>query len=254
MTPSDFRPIRAQVLPFLFLCSVLLSGCVASITTHQFMWQGSDALLSQRDFDYVKTGVTGKAYTEYEVYRSGGFVKDGLVADAKEDLRRQHPLGRNEAYANVSIDVLNTRTGHMTNQGLVEHKIRLTVVISADIVRLGGYATAGGTAIEMGGSLAALPTPDLSEPPEAGGSLESWSETPSSSEPRAFGSVLWPLKGDEVFITYRNQVLRGTVLEAGTDYHHIQYNNGKKEKSNWIFESRIFRTEEEAKLKLNGGE
>lgn len=211
------------------MAAILLTGCMASITTHQFSYYGTDALLSGRDFDYVKAGLKGKSYTSYEVYRGGGYVKDGLVADAKRNLRRQYQLGPNEAYANVSIDVLTTRSGPMTQGGLKETKVALTVVISADVVRLGGAVGASGVGGSVGGSLSSLPPVQMPEVEEV--------------DPNAWRSEI----GREVYVVAKKIPCKGIITKVEDDYVQVKYSIGGNEYEKFFFEDEVHKTAIEAK-------
>jgi hypothetical protein len=67
----------------------------------------------------------------------GGDVRSGLVADAKADLILQHPLEPNQAYANLSVDVMRTEKGAVTGTMIDLEKITISAVITADIIQYG---------------------------------------------------------------------------------------------------------------------
>ena len=99
-----------------FLFFVALIGLVSCVsyqnTTHSFTYHGTDNLGLDQNFFYISYGVQGTSSTSYS-YRGygdyiGGDVRAGLVADAKSNLIQQHPLEPNQAYANLSVDVMRT--------------------------------------------------------------------------------------------------------------------------------------------------
>ena len=61
-------------------------------------------------------------------------MREGLIADAKKNLSLQHPLSNNQAYANLTIDILNTSKGTATQYGVIATEITIEAVISADII------------------------------------------------------------------------------------------------------------------------
>ena len=57
------------------------------------------------------------------------------MADAKANLNKLHPLGPNQAYANLTIDVLETTSGTPTSTGaIIVEEITLEAVVSADVI------------------------------------------------------------------------------------------------------------------------
>lgn len=122
-----------KYLTFLLL-SIALCSCAYQQSTHTFVYHGTDAIPSNKQFYYVAYGVTGTSSALYNV-RGGGHVRDGLVADAKLDLRTNSPLQANQAYANLSIDVIRTETGIVTDGTPSISQVQLTCVVSADIIQ-----------------------------------------------------------------------------------------------------------------------
>ena len=118
------------------LLSMMLSGCSYSTTAHQFEFYGSTQESFGRDFFYVKYGVTGAATATYTA-RGGGFVREGLIADAKRELIASHPLGPNQSYVNMSVDITQTQTGGAYGESVYVSKIDLTATISADVIQFG---------------------------------------------------------------------------------------------------------------------
>lgn len=246
----------------LALFVMLLTGCTATVSTHQFQYYGTDALLSGRDFEYVRFGLTGKSYTSYSVYRSdggavgrrrgGGAVRDGMVADAKRDLRNQYELGPNEAYSNVSIDVLTTRTGPMSAGGLKENKIALTVVITADVVRLGGAVATSSRDWTVGGTLESLPEVNVVELGDAEDDISAPAQELSERIEAAPSQSDWRREeGRTVYFIVKKKVRAGVIIATDGALIGLKYysTEGKK-RSKWVRSSKIFKTTGEAQAAL----
>lgn len=123
-----------SVISILF--TLVFFGCTYSKTTHQFSFYGSTQESYGRDFFYVAYGIKGSATATY-YSRGGGHTKDGLIADAKSNLIKSHPLGPNQSYTNMSIDIQTTESGVTDGQVASISKISLTATISADIIEFG---------------------------------------------------------------------------------------------------------------------
>ena len=143
---------------FAFLA--LLSSCKYQRSSHQFYYHGTDPIGNENGFFYVEQGVTGESRTTYKVQgglKVGGNVREGLVADAKRDMAVFHPLGPNQMYANLSIDIVTTETG-VTSDGLYSvDRIDLQCTISADIIQYGVSSTSESATKGGVRSLDALP-------------------------------------------------------------------------------------------------
>ena len=135
---------------------VLATGCSYSVTSHQFMYHGTDFPQTDKDFFYVEEGIFGSASAEYD-YRGGGHVREGLVADAKADMKIGHPLGINQAYANLSIDVMETVSGKQWNGARYARRIELTAVVTADIIEFGEESESASRSMNNSGSLNSNP-------------------------------------------------------------------------------------------------
>lgn len=122
---------------FLIIISCLtLVSCHVSISTHAFKHYGTDALRYDSDFFYVKNGLTGTSKAVYNI-RGGGHVRSGLIADAKRELYSKHPLQPNQAYINMSVDVITTQNGSIVWDETVIKSTEISVVVSADIIEYG---------------------------------------------------------------------------------------------------------------------
>lgn len=133
------RPMKQfHLLTFAFV-AILLTGCMASQTTHNSYWHGNDSINTTKSYVYVEYGVIGRSQAEYYPSklnrRNNGEVREGLVADAKADMRKQYRLEANQAFANLSIDELTTVTGPASAGGITAvEKIVIEIVISADVI------------------------------------------------------------------------------------------------------------------------
>ena len=136
-----------------FISCFLLVGCVNYIDlttmTHDFQHHGTDPLMTDSDFFYVRQNVTGSSIITYNFDKygkliGGGDVKKGQIADAKGALAINHPLQPNQAYINMSIDITEAiRTQHFRGaNGIVSEngtiqKITYHTTVSADIIEYG---------------------------------------------------------------------------------------------------------------------
>jgi len=187
-------------------------------TLHTSIYHGTDDHAGLSDFYYLQYGVSGSASASYN-FRGGGYVREGLLAEAKRNLMRQYPLGPNQAYSNVAIDDLHTRSGLQTTEGPITSTVVLTVVVSADIIQYGIPPTN----YELPGenSNGSLSLPSSQQLP-----VSQHSDL-SSSEYKTYE------KGDTVQVSVDGNLLEGIVTQKfsdsrGTEYK-IQYEvNGKK--------------------------
>ena len=121
----------------LLITVIALTSCTVSQTTHQFYHHGTDSVKTNSDFIYVKEGISGVSRTKYypnKLRKEQGVVRQGLIADAKANLRLQHPLQANQAYANMTIDILTTSLGKTSSKGVIVSEITLEAIISADVI------------------------------------------------------------------------------------------------------------------------
>lgn len=128
--------MKANSIAIACCLGIFLSGCTYSTTSHSFKFYGSTQESFGRDFFYVQYGVTGAATAAYTA-RGGGHVRDGLIADAKRNLIKAHPLGPNQSYVNMSIDVSKTEIGSIVQEDRVVARVELTATISADVIQFG---------------------------------------------------------------------------------------------------------------------
>lgn len=118
----------------------LLIGCSYSHSQHSFQFHGSTQESFGRDFFYVQYSVTGAATSTYQMRNGaaqGGHVRDGLIADAKKAMVQAHPLGANQAYVNLSIDLTTTESGTAFGETRNWKKMDLVATVSADVIQFG---------------------------------------------------------------------------------------------------------------------
>ncbi len=114
--------MRKSKIIMLILLSVL-SFSLAGCATHSGYINNSVAL-NQANFNYVEYGVSGQAGTTH-VFGIGGLLEDAIINSAKKDLLSKHPLGTNQALANVTVNWKN---------GIYFFVITRTCTVTADIV------------------------------------------------------------------------------------------------------------------------
>lgn len=231
----------------IYLLNIILFASCASYqnTTHSFTYHGTDNLGLDQDFFYIKYGVQGMSSTSYAIRTFngdflGGDVRSGLVADAKADLILQHPLEPNQAYANLSVDVMRTEKGDITGTTLQLNKITISAVITADVIEYGKVPTNYVLPSEQRGlgtlNMNVTPQPSKGsaiDPSKAAGNDIINSDINSQPIGSAvFGTVQ---AGDSVKILFKGDSHVGVVREIIQSYGEIMYQvqfdyNGKIKK------------------------
>ena len=112
-----------------FLAAAALS--IQSCAVHSGLITGG-ANLQTNNFSYVASNVQGTAKTKY-IFGIGGLAKSALVAEAKKDLVKNHPLKSGQAYTNFILDFRGLYLPIVTGK-------RCT--ITADIVEFSGASQA----------------------------------------------------------------------------------------------------------------
>lgn len=77
----------------------------SSCAVHNGYMNGS-ASLSEANFDYAKTSISGEAST-LKVLGIGGLAKKAIVEEAKKNMLKNNPLKSNQALANVTVNWKN---------------------------------------------------------------------------------------------------------------------------------------------------
>ena len=123
---------KIYLLPLLFTL-FLVSSCSVTRQSYSFEHHGTDTIKSNADFDYVARNVLGKAKTSLKMSAwkkmKQQMALNGLMSQAKGNLP---VLTANQAFANLSIDVLQTTNG--SSSGSI-FEITIEVVVSADIIQ-----------------------------------------------------------------------------------------------------------------------
>jgi len=123
---------KIYLLPLLFTL-FLVSSCSVTRQDYSFSHHGTDTIKSNADFDYVARNVMGKAKTSIKMSAwkkmKQQMALNGLMSQAKGNLP---VLTANQAFANLSIDVLQTTNG--SSSGSI-FEITIEVVVSADIIQ-----------------------------------------------------------------------------------------------------------------------
>ena len=101
-----------RIIPIIFSVIVLV-GCSYTTTSNTISYHGTDLENTSEPFSYVKKNVVGSAETSY-TWRGGGNTRNGLIADAFQDLNNQFELDVNQALANVAIDFMEVESGLRT--------------------------------------------------------------------------------------------------------------------------------------------
>jgi hypothetical protein len=119
----------------LLLFVFILSSCSITQQTYDFMHHGTESIKTNSNFKYVAKNVMGKAKTTYKVSSYRNYKQqtapDGLLSEAKSRLPE---LMANQAFANLSIDVLKTLNGKRVGAAIDIKEITIEVVVSADII------------------------------------------------------------------------------------------------------------------------
>jgi hypothetical protein len=120
---------------FALLISLVLSSCSITQQTYDFYHHGTDSIRTNSNFKYVQTGVMGKAKSTIKMSvwnkMKQDMATDGLLAEAKSNLPS---LKNNQAYANMSVDVLHTTKGLPTSGGMNTTEYTIEVVVSCDVI------------------------------------------------------------------------------------------------------------------------
>lgn len=119
----------------LLLFVFILSSCSITQQTYDFVHHGTESIKTNSNFKYVAKNVMGKAKTTYKVSSYRNYKQqtapDGLLSEAKSRLPE---LMNNQAFANLSIDVLKTLNGKRVGAAIDIKEITIEVVVSADII------------------------------------------------------------------------------------------------------------------------
>jgi hypothetical protein len=223
------RYLVASLL-FVFTMCTLIS-CTATITAHSFEMVPNTPVGTDGKFFYVKYGVIGTSSTYYDMY-GGGDVRIGLVADAKANLRNQHLLGPNQAYSNMSVDVLQTQSGTNSSQGFNATSMMITVVVEADIIE---YGTPPENYEPIVQSTKFLPTDNNSSSvlPDFSGLNDS--NISSTLKYQVGDSVIYTKKE----VSFDAVIIKIPYVKSAIESLQIEYINNSTTKKKWVYLTEI---------------
>ena len=225
------RYLHALLLVVFTMCTLI--SCTATITAHSFEIVPNTPVGTDGKFFYVKYGVIGTSSTHYN-RNGGGDVRNGLVADAKANLRNQHLLGPNQSYSNMSVDVLETKAGTITSQGFRANEMTITVVVEADIIEYGTppqkeYTTKAKTAgsLEEIENASVITTDSSNLNPESSVII-----LPSSVNFKLNDRVIYR---DKEGVSYNANIIK-LPYDISLEQYKIEYiNNNTITKKKWVF-------------------
>ena len=171
-------------------------------------------------------------------------MRDGLVADAKNDLVEQSPLGPNQTYANMAIDVITENIGYWWGGTHFVKRIRLSAVVSADIVEFGQPVLRSEVDSPSQGQL------PLSMSPEEETTRQS-SLSSNQVAAKSKGDSYQPAsttheKGDFVWIRFRTEIFYGYVEDVTVDGVQVRFNQDGNERLKWLYHEKVYKAKEEA--------
>lgn len=222
-----------QILFFVALISLV--SCVSyQNTTHSFTYHGTDNLGLDQNFFYIAYGVQGTSNASYS-YRGGGDfiggdVRTGLVADAKSNLIHQYPLEPNQAYANLSVDVMRTENGKIKYGVNDLEFVTITAVITADVIEYGtppdGYL---------------LPVKKRGLPTSLTSQVQNSQEFDSNYAQEAKEEQYLFFEGDSLWVKYRGKEVEGVVEDitrtyAGLITYRVRFDDNGKSKKKWFYQ------------------
>ncbi|MCK9436269.1 MAG: hypothetical protein M0Q12_03555 [Synergistaceae bacterium] len=107
---------------FAITIAIIFSSCAALHSGYML----NSAALSSANFSYVKQNIKGEATVTY-VLGIGGFSKDALVEDAKQDMLASNTLKSNQTFTNLTVNFKTT-----SYLGILYRVVKCTV--TADVV------------------------------------------------------------------------------------------------------------------------
>jgi hypothetical protein len=194
----------------LLITLALTTGCVVQNSTHTFQYHGTDNIAAGSEFYYVQYGLTGRSSTTYKP-TGGGAVREGLVADAKRDLMQNYPLKANQAYANLSIDVIRTTKEKVGRYGNKIIEVILQCVVSADVIQYGAAPLNASENPEMQPKILSL---DELGPAD---NSSQRSREDSSGSPQVKYTFNVCSVGDTVTFVYKNTQFTGVIVKTWSD-------------------------------------
>ena len=232
---------KSLIVPITAAFSILLSGCAYTTTSNTFSYHGTDLQNTSEPFSYVEKNIVGSAETAH-TWRGGGNTRNGLIADAFENLNNQFKLDVNQALANVAIDLMEVESGIRTplllalfsGVSYVPSDFTTIVSIRVDVIEFGSNSP---WALEEAGLVRILNEGPINKEPRD----NQHSELGSNSR-RSFG------EGDKVKVMISGKLVEGLVLwtisdSTGTDYK-VQFLVDGKKKSKFFSGKDVFDLDE----------
>ncbi len=124
-TPLKSNKMKKSIVFVLFL-AILAISMPSCITSMHVGYLTNSAALGSANFSYIKMNAQGKSTAKY-ILGIGGFDKETLVNDAKQQLLSANPLKSNQALANITV---NFKTAFF----LMYTYHTVTCIVTADIV------------------------------------------------------------------------------------------------------------------------
>jgi len=220
-----------------------LTGCAGTLALYDFEYHGTDAVRNDHEYFYVQQGVSGRAAVEYPLRGNRGVAhfKDGVVADAKNDLAANYPLSENQAYTNMAIDVIREDIGWFWMSTHYATRLRISAVISADIIEYGKPSGMASPSSDRGTRLQGENN-TRADKSDLNGDDSGSNSSPESNVSQSMGT------DDFVWIQFKDQVMYGYVQDINPDGSQIKvkFNFEGEEKNRWFVKSKVFQTKEEA--------
>jgi hypothetical protein len=194
----------------LLITLALTTGCVVQNSTHTFQYHGTDNIAAGSEFYYVQYGLTGRSSTTYKP-TGGGAVREGLVADAKRDLMQNYPLKANQAYANLSIDVIRTTKEKVGRYGNKIIEVILQCVVSADVIQYGAAPLNASENPDMQPKILSLDQLGFTDSPS-----QNTSEGAAGNQRKTYSANDCKV-GDTVTFMYKYKTLKGQIVKIWSD-------------------------------------
>ena len=237
-----------------FITAFALVGCSYTTTSNTFSYHGTDLENTTEPFSYVQKNLVGSAETSY-TWRGGGNTRNGLLADAFEDLNEQFKLDVNQTLANVAIDFMEIESGLRTPLLLAffggvsyDPSDYTTIVnIRADIIEFGlnsPWTLVESTSDDLPMNVAAHPAKGSTIVPSkaVGNDIINSDINSQPIGSAVFGTVQ---EGDSVKIFFKGDSHVGVVREITQSYGQIlfrvEFDYNGKTKNRLFYDSQVIK-------------
>ena len=128
--------MKSIILSLTLLFAFTLTNCGSTIhQSYNFNHIGTHSVKTDSKFKYVARNVVGKSKSTINIGKwkklKQEMATEGLLFEAKSKLPE---LKDNQIYANMSIDILETRVAKAEGRNLSTKELTLEVVVSTDII------------------------------------------------------------------------------------------------------------------------